>query len=135
MTKVEPGRLGRVVVACILGVCAAIVPAIVSIYNPHAYAQDPLFEPQAVRGALIAVTIATPLAWLFARNWSPKLVNRLFFAGLALLIMCVAALFVAGSQAMRSAGPWLTIAAVSGAISIPCMALLTQAILKQGEGK
>lgn len=135
MTKVEPGRLGRVVVACMLGLCAAVVPAIASIYNPHAYAQDPIFEPQAVRGALIAAAVATLLAWLFARNWSPRLVVRLFMAGIALLALCAVALVIAGNQSMRSAGPWLTAAAVSGAISIPCMALLTIMILKQGESK
>lgn len=132
MTRSRPASIGRTIAAGALGLAAAVLSALVSIYNPHAYAEDPLFQPEAVRNTLVAVAIAVPLAWLFGRKWSGKLVNGLLVTGLVLLGLAIVSLLLAAAQPMSKAGPFLTVAAISAAIAIPCNALLTMAILKQG---
>ena len=127
--------MGATVFAFVSGAFAALVPTFVSIYNPHQIAADPLFEPDAVRNALIAAVIVVPLAWLFGRTWSRGLVNRILIIGICLTVLAIVSLFIAASRPTYSAGPWLFVAALASTIAVPCLALLTHAILKQGENK
>lgn len=111
--------------AFFFGFVAALVPALISIYNPHRYEQDPLFTPDAVRNTMVAVLIAVPVVWLFGRKWPTRLVMRFVLSGIVLSI--VACVFVALSSArpMHQSGPFNLAAAFSATIAIPCVGLVS----------
>ena len=124
-----------VAMAYAVGLVASVVPALISVYNPHQYATDPIFEPVAVRNVLVAVAVAAPLAWWFGRFWPRPLVNRLAGAGVALTLASGIAVGIASSQPMSAAGPYLSAATLLATLAIPSTALVTVAILKQGGAK
>lgn len=123
-----------IAMAYLIGFASAVVPAIVSVYNPHQYEADPILEPTAVRNVMVAVAIAVPLAWLFARRWPKKLVGKLAGTGVVLTLLSIALLGFASSRPMGESGIYLSIATIAATIAIPCTALLTNLFLSKEEG-
>ena len=114
--------------AFFFGFAVALVPGFVSIYNPHRYAQDPLFMPDAVRNTLVAVLVAVPVVWFFGRRWPTRLIVKFIVAGLVLCAIAVVFLAISASRPMREAGPFSFVAALSATIAIPCVGLVSALI-------
>ncbi|MEX2242573.1 MAG: hypothetical protein WD716_01875 [Fimbriimonadaceae bacterium] len=114
--------------ALFFGFVVALVPAFVSIYNPHRYEQDPLFTPDALRNTLVAVLVAVPVVWLFGRRWPTRLIVRFIVAGIVLCAIAGVLLALSASRPMREAGPVKFVAALSATIAIPCVGLVSALI-------
>ena len=112
------------VVGYVLGFVASLLPALVSIYNPHQYATDPLFIPDAVRNVSVATVFIVLVTWFFARRWSPALVVWLFVAGLVLTVASFALVCIASAVPSERAGGLMLGIELTGTLAIPCMALL-----------
>jgi hypothetical protein len=127
-------RVGHQIVGLVLAYVAVLVPGLASVYNPHQYESDPLFQPAAIKPLFVVAAVAVAVMWLFARRWSARTVNVVLVTGLGLTVLEVAALVLASMQPMRQAGPLLTATAVLGILAMPCVSVLSVAAGRQKEG-
>jgi MFS superfamily sulfate permease-like transporter len=117
----------QLIVGLVVAYAAVLVPGILSVYNPHQYEANPLFQPEAIKPVFVVAIVAVAVMWLFARKWSEKTVYIVLGTGLALTALQVTALTLASMQPMRQAGPLLFTTAVLGILAVPCVSVLSVA--------
>ncbi len=121
-------KAAQQIVRLLIAYVAVLVPGLVSVYNPHQYEHDPLFQPDAVRPVFVVALAAVAVMWFFARNWSARTVNIVLVLGLVLTSLEVTTLVLASMQPMRQAGPLHFTTGVLGILAMPSVAVLSVAV-------